>query len=448
MMHDCNWPAGFMPPPPYSSAPPPPPEKHDQELEELMIERLRNVSSKSRRLELVEELFSSALKNPDLIFKDVTDRELAKRERIFKIMNDPLIFRSASGLLLFAIKLRLPLHGLIKNTIFSQFCGGGDLDEALQTANKLCSRGVGALLDRAVEACSTQQQFDHSLASHQELISALASAPSGGMCALKISSLCDAAVLENPQASAASKASFARAEEQVLQLANLAQQSGVKLMIDAEESWLQDSIDQIASAAMRAVNRDRATVYTTIQMYRSDRIELLSELLDCEDYVPGIKLVRGAYLEAETLRAARQGVLSPIYQSKEQVDSAYNHALEIVISRLDRAELMVATHNRNSCLHALKNLIINNLELAHPNIRFAQLYGMSDDLTAALGRVGVSVAKYLPYGAVNESIPYLVRRAQENSAVIGETSRELRLVQNEIYRRSYNRLSNNNGSVQ
>lgn len=435
MMHDCNWPP-FYTPPHHFQLPPEPPNDFDPKREAKLLEQLSHVSDACMRIALVEELFESALKNNAAIFENVSDSELTKREFLFGMMNQSWLFRAATNLLTFGLKLHLPLDGVVKRSFFPLFCGGSDLNEAISVARQLKSRGVNALLDRAAEGCTNESEIEASLTSHNEMLVELGRSSKNGICALKISSICTPEILANPQKNEVSKASFIRTKQKVVAMALLAKQMGVKIMIDAEESWLQDSIDEIAHAAMQAANKEGVYVFTTVQMYRHDRLEYLEKLVKASDYNPGIKIVRGAYFEAETQWALRHQQASALCSSKEKVDQAYNTAIDLLIQHVDSGvEVMIATHNRESCLHALRALIKSGHDLSHPAVQFAQLYGMSDDLTFALLKVGVNVSKYLPFGNVKEAIPYLIRRAQENSAIMGETSRELSLVRKEKYRR-------------
>ncbi len=327
-----------------------------------------------------------------------------------------------------AFKLRLPLEWVIRKTLFRQFVGGETIEDCGETIKRLSDFGIGTILDVAVEGKQTDAAFE---ATHREILKTIALAkfnPSIPFCVFKVTGIANLR-LENKS----------RAEERVQDICEAAHRSQVRIFIDAEETWFQNTIDRLATQAMERFNRDRAIVYNTVQMYRTDGMELLERSIEearRKSYFLGVKLVRGAYMEKERKHAEHQGRPSPILPDKEACDRSFDRALEQLMNVLDRVSLCAGTHNEQSTLLLTELMKKHGISPKDPRVYFAQLYGMGDFLSYNLADEGYNVAKYVPYGPVREVIPYLVRRAQENTSVGGQSNRELVLISNEIRRRS------------
>ena len=226
------------------------------------------------------------------------------------------------------------------------------------------------------------------------------------------------------------------------EICQAAADSRIGVLVDAEESWIQNTVDALTMQMMDAFNRDRVVVYNTIQLYRHDRLAFLKHSYEAaheKGFVLGAKLVRGAYMEKERKRADQLSYPSPIQPNKEATDRDYDLGVTFCIQHIEDIALIVASHNENSNLLAARLLEQRNLPLNHPHVHFSQLYGMSDNITFNLAKAGCPVSKYLPFGPIKDVIPYLMRRAQENSSVSGQTGRELGLIKKELKRREENR---------
>jgi proline dehydrogenase len=343
------------------------------------------------------------------------------------------------------LTLRIPVIGkLLVRSIgpFPYFCGGTSIEDSEGTVKRLRQRGIRSILDYSAEGLKNEAGFD---VTRDEVLHALRHAstsrdePFG---VFKITGLGDKDVLEKVSRGAAltveEQAAFERTVARVRQICTIAAQDKVRILIDAEESWIQPAIDDIAERMMEELNREQAIVYTTVQMYRADRLDYLRRLYDRGiggGFIPAVKLVRGAYMEAERARAAANGLPDPIHPDKEATDAAFDAAVAFCIERIDHLALVAGTHNEASVAKLLEQMTARGLEPGDPRVECSQLLGMSDNLSCALAAHGYNASKYVPYGPLRTAIPYLVRRAQENSSVVGQTDRELRLITAELARR-------------
>lgn len=389
------------------------------------------------------------LNNPILDFDDTaiaferkTDAELRQMRFLFGMMNRAWLVSIGSRLTLLALKIRLPIQGLIKKTIFKQFCGGADLRECANSAAVLAKYKVKTVLDFGVEAKTTEADFDRT---EQENLKAIQFAAKDGnvpIISVKVSGLARFDLLEKVSA----KKSLTAAEEQLLakakkRLENIcitAADNGVAIFVDAEESWIQDAIDELAMEMMQTYNRKKVVVYNTFQMYRHDRLAYLKaswEVAQAGQFILGAKIVRGAYMEKERDRAKEMGYASPIQPDKAASDRDYNLAVEFCVANYQTVASCVASHNQKSSALQAALILEKGIDKQHAHLSFCQLYGMSDNLTFNLAKAGFNTSKYVPYGAVAEVMPYLIRRAKENSSVNGEVSRELGFIVSEIERR-------------
>ena len=378
-----------------------------------------------------------------IAFSAKSNKELKKMAWLFKWMNKPTLVKIGSNLLLLAIRLRLPLvKTIVRKTIFEHFCGGRTLLETKDAVDRLYEYGVLSILDYGVEAKEGEKAFNKTMNEIIRAIDFAHSSPSVPAVSVKITGLARFSFLEKLQGDQVLNKEERKEYKSILKridaICHAGDQKGVKVLIDAEESWIQDPIDHIVTVMMRRYNRGKVIVYNTFQMYRKDRLQFLIDsynLAQKGKYLLGAKLVRGAYMEKERDRAQNLGYSSPIHESKAAVDDSYNTAIRFCVDNYEKLALINASHNEQSNLLQAQLIEERSITTHHPHLNFCQLYGMSDNLTFNLAEAGYNTAKYLPYGPVKEVIPYLVRRAQENTAVTGDVSREFGMIKEEMKRR-------------
>lgn len=382
-------------------------------------------------------------KNTAIAFQHKTDAELKKAAWLFGLMNKPWLVGIGSQLGIAAIRLHLPfVTTIVKNTIFEQFCGGTSLEACQKTVDMLSANKTATILDYGAEAKETEEELN---VTRDETIRAIEFASRDEnmpIISTKISGLASTVLLEAVQENEYYNASLQKQYKNVMQrlhaICKVASEKKVGVFFDAEESWLQDAIDHFVNIMMEEYNHDRVIIYNTFQMYRTDRLDYLRKSFrraEKRNYMLGAKLVRGAYMEKERERAKEKGYPSPIHPDKESVDVAYNKAVKFVVKNYEKIASCNASHNEKSALLQAQLIEENNLPKNHPHLNFCQLYGMSDHITFNLAQAGYNVAKYVPYGKVREVVPYLIRRAQENSSVTGDMGREYALVLQEMKRR-------------
>jgi proline dehydrogenase len=385
----------------------------------------------------------TSFENTEIAFKSKSDSQLKKAYLLFKIISYPVIVKIGKIITPIALKLRLPIKGLIKSTIFSQFCGGESIEECSKTIENLGKFGVGTILDYSVEGQESLEEVENTV---QEIIKTIergANDPNIPFAVFKVTGVASFSLLEkassNVSLTEVEKQDFQEIELRVERICQKAYDCNLPVFIDAEESWIQQAIDDIAFKMMCKFNKERAIVYNTLQMYRWDRIDYLKFCLDeakNHRIIYGVKLVRGAYMEKERLRAEKMGYKSPIQATKEDSDKDFNLALEFICENQDYFALCAGTHNEKSSLLLTELMQKNGISSTNNRFYFAQLLGMSDHISFNLSNSKFNVAKYVPYGPVKEVLPYLLRRADENTSVAGQTGRELSLIQSEKRRRS------------
>lgn len=376
-------------------------------------------------------------------FSYKTNSELRKAAWLFGMMNRPGLVKLASTFGLQAIRLRLPfVEAGIRNTIFAQFCGGTELMNTRNTVQKLAGAGVFSILDYGAEGKETETDFDQTMEETVRALNFAAGNPAIPMVSTKITGMARFGLLEalhrGDRLSEGETQEYQRALERVRRICAAARESDTAISFDAEETWIQRPIDDFARNMMKTFNREKAIVYNTYQLYLGDRLDALKNAhaeARAEGYILGAKLVRGAYLEKERKRAEAMGYPSPIQPDKSATDRDYNQALVYCVGHLEEIACCNASHNAGSALLLAALTIKHNIPRDHPHIFFAQLYGMSDNLTFNLAKAGFNAGKYVIYGAVRDVMPYLIRRAQENTAVSGEMGREYRLIASEMKRR-------------
>lgn len=385
----------------------------------------------------------------DLSFEDTrvafaskSDDDLRKAYLLFKVIASPTIMVVGKHASLLALKLNLPIKGLIKKTIFHQFCGGETIEDCAQTTKILDAYHIGTILDYSVEGKDREEDFE---AGFREIMKTVETADDNHhipFCVFKVSGLCSNNLLEKvtskKELNEKEKEAYERLKTRVDKLCRKAAETGTPIFIDAEEYWIQEAIDDLATKMMAKYNREKAIVYNTLQMYRHDRIAHLTVAQAKareEGYFYGVKLVRGAYMEKERLRAQEKGYPSPIQPDKEATDRDFDAALLFCLNHMDNVYFCCGTHNEKSCMLLADEMDRRGIARNDERIYFAQLYGMSDHISFNLSKAGFNVAKYVPYGPVNEVMPYLIRRAEENTSVQGQTGRELNLLGRELKRR-------------
>ena len=378
----------------------------------------------------------------ELAFRAKSDKELRRTYRLFKMIDSPLLTKVGPKLLTLAFKLRLPVKGMVKKTLFDIFVGGESLEDSVKTSAYLDSFGVKTILDYSVEGEKTAAGFD---ATKDEIIDTL---EHGGkheevaFSACKLTGLAPFKLMEKVQKNMplneTEKQSLVNVRRRMEEIAQAAQRNQTPIFIDAEETWIQDFIDELAEDLMERYNKEKPLIHTTVQLYRWDRLEYLRGLIEkskAKGYILGVKLVRGAYLEKETDRAEEMDYKNPMQPNKAATDRDYDAALTLCIENIDHVAVCAGTHNEASSRHLANLLAERNIPASHPYVYFAQLLGMSDNISFNLAHAGYNVAKYLPYGPVKAVLPYLIRRAEENTAVAGQASRETELLSREVRRR-------------
>lgn len=386
--------------------------------------------------------------NTENAFAYKNDKELKQSKLLFGAMDYPFFVPIGTRITPFLMKTGLPINGIIKNTIFKQFVGGETLNETAQVANALSKYGVDVILDYGVEGKEGEDNFEHATEEFIRVIQYAATQKNIPFISIKVSGFARHGLLQTLNDAPRLRSGIHDHEEEQAEWDNVcdrmyriceaAAEHNIGVLVDAEESWFQDPVDRLTIEMMEEFNKTKAIVYNTIQLYRHDRLkflELSHKIAKQRDFILGVKLVRGAYMEKERKRATENNYVTPIQPNKEASDIDYNKAIEFCISNINNTAFIVASHNEASNLLAVSLLESNNLSLNHPHVHFSQLYGMSDHITFNLAKAGCSVSKYLPFGPIRDVIPYLMRRAQENSSVSGQTGRELGLIKKELARR-------------
>ena len=375
-------------------------------------------------------------------YADKSNTQLKEKYRLFKLLNSPFLNAIGTGMTRFALSLGLPVEGLIKATIFEQFCGGETIEECEGTVELLGKAHIGAILDYSVEGKSTEEDFNHTRDEIIRTIDRAKDDPNIPFAVFKVTGVAPLGTLERMSAKrkldAKSQAKCERIHNRVAEICEYAYSLGQPVFIDAEDSWIQDAIDRIATEMMERFNREQPIVFNTLQMYRTDRLQYLKNArrqAKLDGYILAVKLVRGAYMEKERERAVEKGYPSPIHENKAGTDADYNGAIEYCMRHFKEVAFVAATHNEISTQRLAALMHEMGISPNHPNILFSQLYGMGDNLSYVLANNGYNVSKYVPYGPVADAVPYLIRRAAENSSAAGQVSRELEMIGKELKRR-------------
>ena len=393
--------------------------------------------------------------NTEIAFAYKTNKELKQARSLFSLMRIGLLVKIGTRITPWAINAGLPVNKIIRNTIFKQFVGSETLEETKNVVNKLKQYGIQVILDYGVEAKEGEENFNHTTDEIINVINYAATQASIQFFSIKLTGYARFALLEKLNdasntkdaiegripiqiLNSEEKEEWQRVANRITKICETAQQKNIGVLIDAEESWIQDPIDALTMQMMEKFNKEKIVVYNTIQLYRHDRLQFLKDSVEkarTKKFIWGAKLVRGAYMEKERKRAAENKYPSPIQPDKLSTDKDYNDAIEFCIQHINELHFFVGSHNEYSNMFAVQLLQKNNLPLGHSHVHFSQLFGMSDNISFNLAKAGCGVSKLLPFGPLKDVIPYLMRRAEENSSVSGQTGRELQLIKKELERR-------------
>jgi proline dehydrogenase len=383
-----------------------------------------------------------SFENTAVAFKYKTDADLKKANFIFSIVSHPWMSSLATSLVKFAFSIHLPIDYLIRKTAFEHFCGGESIEKSEKVIHQLGQYNVHTILDYSVEGATSEEGFDRTLAETLRTVDNAKNSTHIPFSVFKVTGIASLSLLEKVQSkkplSNEEQLAFERVKGRIRTICEAGYKNNVPVLIDAEESWIQDPIDTIANEMMGLFNKEKAIVYNTYQMYRKDSLKNLREafhLATMNSFFLGAKLVRGAYMEKERERAEKHGYPSPIHDDKAGTDNAFNSALLFCIENKQRVSTMCGSHNEYSNHFLTVMMEKHGLKNNDPRIWFAQLYGMSDNISFNLAKEGYRVAKYVPYGPVRSVMPYLLRRAEENTSVAGQSGRELTMIRKEIRRR-------------
>lgn len=371
-----------------------------------------------------------------------SDSELERAYFLFKLIaNEPLV-KIGTAVTNFAIKAHLPVEGLIRATVFDHFCGGVTEADCLPVIDKMYQKGLQSILDFSVEGKEVEEDFDAAMNKKISLIEFAHNKKEIPFATLKPTALGRFAiwqkVTEGKKLGSSEESEWERIKERINNICQAAHNAQVGLLIDAEESWMQGACDELVEEMMRLYNKEKVIVYNTLQCYRWDRLDYLKQLHEKaknEGFMMGMKIVRGAYMEKENDRAKEKGYPTPICQSKQATDANYDACMKYILNNLNDISLFVGTHNEASsylCMDLMENL---GIEKNDPNVWFGQLYGMSDHISYNLAEASYNTTKLIPFGPIREVMPYLIRRAEENTSVAGQTNRELSLIKKERKRR-------------
>jgi proline dehydrogenase len=382
--------------------------------------------------------------NTEVAFQYKSGRELSLAWLIFSLTKNPRLMKFLTRSVKLLMTMKMPIKPIIKATIFKLFCGGETKAEYENVIARLRKAHIGTILDYAVEGSADEAGY---AGTEAELLSTINEAKHNTdipCTCLKVTAVASFALMERVSTGKAltadQEAQWAAAQARLDRICAAAHDSDKPIYIDAEESWIQTAVDAAVEKMMRRYNQKKAIVYTTLQMYRWDRLDYLRRLIieaRAGGYHLGVKIVRGAYMEQERERARRLGYPSPINPTQEATHRDYNAAIDIIMDNIDVVEICLGTHNEYSCKRMAHRMAERNLPNGHPHITFSQLYGMSDNISFNLSRVGYNVSKYLPYGPVEATLPYLTRRAEENTAIAGQMSKELEIINRERERRRH-----------
>jgi proline dehydrogenase len=392
----------------------------------------------------MDNTFKTAISFEDTAtaFESKSDLELKKMHLLFAAMNSNTLVNTGTFFMKAALRFGLPVKSPIKHTLFNQFCGGESIQDCEEAIQDLASYHIKTILDYSVEGEKTENGFD---ATTHEILATIDRAkgdPNIPFSVFKLTGIASAQLLEKKQSKSplteAEEAAFNRIIGRVDSICKKAHENNVRIFIDGEESWMQETIDKLAYDMMRKYNKEQPIVYNTFQMYLTASLNNLKDALHdavMHNYFLGAKLVRGAYMEKEREEARRRGTADPIQPDKESTDEDFDKALLFCMNEKQRIALCSGSHNEHSNYYLTVLMEKHGLAPSDSRVYFAQLYGMSDHISYNLAKAGYNVAKYVPYGPIESVMPYLFRRAEENTSIAGQSSREFKLIQKELRRR-------------
>ena len=380
--------------------------------------------------------------NIKVAFADKSDKDLSRAYLLFKTISNPIISNTLTAFIKVAMWLHLPISWAIKATVYKHFCGGTTIENSQATIDKLWESNIGTILDFSAEGKENEEDFNLAMNETIASIQKAKSESSIPFSVFKPTGLARFALLEkisnNSNLTKEEEIEKTIFEGRIENICQTASDNKVPLFIDAEESWIQDAIDDIAIKMMKKFNKNKAWIFNTLQLYRYDRVdylEMLVKLAEEEKFFVGLKLVRGAYHEQEIERAKEKGYNCPVHTIKENTDIDYNKALTICIENIDFVSVCAGTHNEESSALLVELLNKHNISKDDKRVYFSQLLGMSDHISYNAAKEGFNVVKYVPYGPVKDVLPYLIRRAEENTSIAGQMGRELTNIIEEKKRR-------------
>jgi proline dehydrogenase len=380
--------------------------------------------------------------NTEVAFADKTTSELRRALWLFRFIGNTSLVKFSAPFVTTAFKTGLPVRRIVRNTVFRHFCGGENIADCEPAISKLWRSQIGTILDYSVEGQQMESDFDATCGEILSIIKKASGNPALPFSVFKMTGIARFALLEKVNAlvklSKEEENEFAGIRQRVEKICMLSHEKDVPVFFDAEETWIQNGVDALAHEMMQRFNKKKAIVFNTVQLYRTDRLNYMTKMIEdarTKGYIAGFKLVRGAYHEKETERALMNGYEVPVFGKKYETDNAFNKSLEICMDNIDVVGLCSGTHNEKSCELLVELMQQKNISVNDKRVWFAQLYGMSDHISYNLSKAGYNVAKYVPYGKVEAVLPYLIRRAQENKSVAGQSSRELSLIMTELKRR-------------
>lgn len=381
--------------------------------------------------------------NTFIAFSYKSNKELKKSYLLFSSINNPLLSKLGANIVKLALKVKIPIKGIIRNTVFQQFCGGESINQCDSTIKKLAKYNIKTILDYAAEGDSGELNYNIATAEILKTVEKAASSSNIPFSVFKPTGIASKELLEKIQLkkelSKEEKAEFEAARSRFDTIAKACFDLGIQLYIDSEDSFYQDPIDDLVYELMEKYNKEKVVVFNTYQMYRTGMLENLMKANKkgrAHGYHVGAKLVRGAYMEKERERAEEKGYKDPIMPDKKSTDDQYDDGLSYCVEHIDNMELCSGSHNENSNALLAELIVKHDLDKNDRRIYFAQLFGMSDHISFNLANAGFNVVKYVPYGPIETVMPYLLRRAEENTSIAGQSSRELGLIRKELKRRS------------
>ncbi|WP_456441544.1 proline dehydrogenase family protein [Psychroserpens sp.] len=380
--------------------------------------------------------------NTEVAFALKNDSQLERAYFLFKMISHEPLVRIGTAATNFALKANLPVEGLIRSTVFDHFCGGVNEEDCLPVIDKMFTKDVSSVLDYSVEGKEKESTFDEArdkiikiirFADEKEAMPIVVFKPTGFGRFYLYQKKGESITFTDKE-----QDEWNRIVARFDAVCSLAKEKDVEVLIDGEESWMQDAADQLCEEMMQKYNQEKPIVYNTLQTYRWDRFDYLKDIHErakSQNFKVGLKIVRGAYMEKERDRAEDKGYRSPICDTKKATDENFNACMTYILNNLDDISLFIGTHNEQSCYLAMDLMNQFGINKKDNNVWFGQLYGMSDHISFNLAEQGYNVAKYVPFGPVKDVMPYLIRRAEENTSVAGQTSRELNLIKQEKKRR-------------